>query len=180
MNEEWKKQIATAFLVKKRIWELDEGVLWPFHYPELAASEEQLRAVEEHLGFTLPLHYREFLGCANGWDCFYQKVDIFGSNDLLGSNRMGLALEILGWLKEENILSGSGYSQEELLPVGVSQDDNTMFCVTNNEHSSPGRVLWFSDKLVDSFSSFWEFFLAMSDYNRLEVGYLTGEKPGNP
>ena len=47
MTVEWKKQIAIAFLVKQRIWELDQGRLWELHYPELAATEEQLRAVQE-------------------------------------------------------------------------------------------------------------------------------------
>lgn len=180
MTVEWKKQIAIAFLVKQRICELDQGRLWPLHYPELAATEEQLHAVEAHLGFPLPVQYRQFLECANGWQCFYQKVDLFGTDNLLGGDRMRLAEDVLDWLEAENILAPAGYSQKELLPVGLSQDDNTLFCMTTPSHSFPGRVLWFSDKLVDTFPDFKEFFLAMCDYNRLEVGYLLDEQANEP
>src|SRR5205814_1245614 len=84
MTVEWKKRIAIAFLVKQRIGELDQGRLWDLHYPELAATEEQLSAVEAHLGFSLPGQYRQFLECASGWQCFFLNVDLFGVEDLLG------------------------------------------------------------------------------------------------
>ncbi len=54
----------------------------------------------------------------------------------------------------------------ELLPIAVSIDDNTLFCLTTEENDVKDRVLWFSGRLVDSFESFTEFFLAICDYNR--------------
>jgi hypothetical protein len=180
MTVEWKKQIAIAFVVKQRIWELDLGRLWELHHPELAATEEQLRAVEAHLRFSLPVQYRQFLGCANGWQCFFLNVDLFGVEDLLGSDRMGMALEVLEWLEADHVLVSLGHSQKELLPIGLSREDNNLFCMTTPSHSFPGRVLWFSGKLIDTFPDFREFFLAMCDHNRLEVERLLGEQASGP
>jgi SMI1 / KNR4 family (SUKH-1) len=180
MTVEWKKQIAIAFLVKQRIWELDQGRLWELHYPEVAATEEQLRAVEAHLGFSLPAQYRQFLECANGWQCFFLNVDLLGAEDLLGSDRMDMALEVLKWLEADHVLASSGHSQKELLPIGLSREDNTLFCISTPLCLVPNQVLWFSGKLVDTFPDFREFFLAMCDYNRLEVERLLGERANEP
>jgi hypothetical protein len=178
MSDQWKKDIAIAFLVKQRIWELDQGRLWPFHYPELAATEAELIAVEEQLGYPLASEYRLFLSCANGWQCFYQRVDLFGTAELLGGLRMSAAMELLGWL-EEDVLPFCGYSQADLLPIAISRDDLTLFCLTKPSHPRPGQVLWFSGKLIETFPDFREFFLAMCDYNRKEVGYLLEEQGGS-
>lgn len=175
MTVEWKKQIAIAFMVKQKIHELDGG-LWPFHYPELAASEEQVLAVESQLGHPLPAEYRQFLRCANGWQGFYLNVDLFGVEDLLGSPRMGMATELLEWLVADTPVSASPF-HPELLPIGLSQEDNTLFCLATPLHPHPGQVLWYSGKLIDTFPDFREFFLAMCDYSRLEVQRLLGEAP---
>ena len=180
MIEEWKKQIGIAFLVKQKIWELDQGRLWPLHYPELGATEDKLRQVEAHVGFSLPSQYRRFLECADGWRCFYQKVDLFSTDELLGGELMNVAGEVLEWLDAEGILCASGYSQGDVLPIGLSQEDNTLFCLAKAPQLSAGRALWFSDKLVDTFPDFREFFLAMCDYNRLEIRYLLDERANKP
>lgn len=169
-TEEWKKQIAIAFLVKQKIHELDGG-LWPFHYPELAASDEQILMIETQLGYQLPAEYRRFLRCSNGWQGFYLNVDLFGIDDLLGSPRMDRATEILDWLVADTSVSATS-SKSELLPIGLSQEDNTLFCLATPLHSHPGQVIWYSGKLIDSFPDFCEFFLAMCDYSRLEVQRL--------
>jgi hypothetical protein len=179
MSVEWKKQIATAFLVKQKIHELDEEGQWPFHYPELAASEEQIHAVENKLGYSLPIEYRQFLKCANGWQGFYLNVDLFGTEDLLGSSRMTRAIELLEWLEADNVIPSSSF-HPELLPIGLSQEDNTLFCLATPLHQLSGQVLWFSGKLIETFPNFREFFLAMCDYSRLEVERLQGKVPNLP
>jgi hypothetical protein len=179
MSDQWKKEIAIAFMVKQRIWELDQGRLWPFHYPELAATEAELVAVEERLGYPLAGEYRSFLSCANGWQGFYQRVDLFGTSELLGGLRMAAAAELLEWL-EEDVLPFCGFAQTDLLPIAVSRDDMTLFCLSKPSHPHSGQVFWFSGKLIETFVDFREFFLAMCDYNRKEVGYLLGEQGTSP
>jgi hypothetical protein len=180
MTTEWKKQIAIGFMIKERIRDLDQGRLWALHYPELAASEEQLGRVEAHLGFSLPVQYRQFLECANGWQCFFLNVDLFGVDDLLGSDRMAFAMEAVEWLEADNVLASSQVCRQELLPIGMSREDNNLFCISISPSSRSGEVLWFSGKLIDRFSDFREFFLAMCDYNRLEVDRLVREQSNTP
>jgi len=176
MTVEWKKRIAIAAMVRQRINELDHSRLWPFHLPELAAKDDTLREVETKLGYALNRGYRDFLGCANGWQCFYQRVDLFGTGDLLGSTRMTNALSLLDWI-EPDVLHSAGVSQDSLLPIAASFDDFTLFCISKPGSPSEGEVLWFSGKLVERFANFEIFFLAMIDYNRIEVNTLTnGDK----
>lgn len=171
MTVEWKKRIAIAYLIKRKINEIDGGRLWSLHHPELAASEEQLLAVEYHLGYPLAADYRRFLECANGWQEFYLNVDLFGVDDFQGSPRMSMATELLEWLVADSPVSASPF-HAELLPIGLSQEDNTIFCIATPLHPQPGQVLWYSGKLIDTFPNFQDFFLTMCDYSRLEVKRL--------
>ncbi len=172
MSDEWKKRIAIAYMVKQKISEVDVDGLWSLQYPELAASEDQILEAEAAMHYRLPLDLREFLKCADGWNQFYQTVDLFGTNDFKGSGRMGLALELVQWLIEDGSWEGTA---NELLPIAVSNEDNTLFCLTTEANDAKDRVLWFSGRLVDSFESFTEFFLAICDYNRDEVKRLINE-----
>lgn len=174
MSDEWKKRIAIAYMVNQKISELDVDGLWSLHYPELAASQDQIVAAEAAMRYRLPIDFREFLKCADGWNQFYQRVDLFGTNDFQGSDRMGRALKLVQWLIEDGSWEGADY---ELLPIAVSIDDNTLFCLTTAANEAKDRVLWFSGRLVESYESFTEFFLAMCDYNRLEVQRLMNEHP---
>ena len=172
MSDEWKNRIAIAYMVKQKINEVDADNLWSFQYPELAASEVELTEAESAINHRLSPEFRQFLACANGWNQFFQRVDLFGTHDLRGSSRMQRALEIVQWLIEDGSWEGTS---DELLPIAVSNDDNTLFCLTTAANSQKGRVLWFSGKLIESFANFTEFFLAMCDYNRLEVQNLINE-----
>jgi hypothetical protein len=172
MLDEWKKQIGIAFYIKEKFAVLDQGRLWgPLYYPELPASEEELRLVEASLGSPLPTQYRQFLMCANGWKRFYQDVDIFGTDELRRGDRMIAAIEALDWLDANDVITKAGYSRKELLPIGISQDkeNNTLFCITTSNAPYAGVVLWFSEKFIQAFLDFRDFFLAMCEYNSMEV-----------
>jgi hypothetical protein len=172
MSDDWKKRIAIAFMVKQKIDELDVAGLWSLEYPELAASEAQIANAETAMNCKFPPDLRQFLSVANGWNQFYQRVDLFGTSDFEGSSRMARAQELVQWLIEDTSWGGTA---NELLPIAVSIDDNTLFCITTVANSQAGRVLWFSGRLIEDFANFTEFFLAMCDYNRLEVENLTEE-----
>ncbi len=100
-NSSWKDKIAVMFLVQNEIQRLDKSGIWKYYYPELAATEEQLAAVEAHLGHKLDKDYRDFLLCANGWKGFIQTINLFGTGDLMGSSLMDYAMTMLGILDDE-------------------------------------------------------------------------------
>lgn len=168
---DWKQAIVELVLVKQELAESDTKRLWPHKLPAVAASETRLAEVEAHLGEALDPTFRAFLLCADGWLAFYQTVDLFGSDDLLGSNRFHYATKMLGYVAE-TVLTQGGLRREELLPIAVSAADLDLFVMTSGSASRPGTVIWLAGSEVDRFAGFEEFFLAMVDYNRLEVQHL--------
>ena len=162
-------------LVKQKVMELDVRGLWPHHLPNVAATEDRLRAVEQHVGHPLDPSYRAFLGYADGWEGFYQTVDLFGTADLLGSLRISHALSLLEAM-DESVIQQSGFSRKELSPIAVTLVDRDLFVMSRPFSSSPGVVLWFAGELIDRFPNFDEYFLAMADHNRLEAQNLERDR----
>ncbi len=168
---DWKQRIVELVLVKQQLAELDTKGLWQYRLPAVAASEARLEAVEAHLGEALDPAFREFLLHADGWPAFYQTVDLFGSDDLLGSDRFRHAVEMLSYV-EAGVLAAGGLRREELLPIAISPVDLDLFVMMRRSASRPGTVVWLAGSEIDRFPGFEEYFLAMVDYNRLEVEHL--------
>jgi hypothetical protein len=118
------------------------------------------------------VEYRTFLLHANGWPAFYQTVDLLGADDLTGGKRFEHAAEMLGYV-EEGVLADAGLRRNDLLPIAASPVDLDLFVITRPSSARPGVVIWLAGTEVDLFPSFSEYFLAMIDYNRLEVQELT-------
>ena len=55
-------------------------------YPEVRATLRQVKDAERQLGFEFPEDYKDFLLHANGWNCFYQYVDVLPLHDLLNAS----------------------------------------------------------------------------------------------
>ena len=172
----WKDNIAVAFLVQEEIQRLDKLGIWQYYYPDLAATKEQLAAVEAHLGHGLDKDYRDFLLCANGWKGFTQTVNLFGTGDLMGSSLMDYALEMLDVMDDAYPFSESaGFSKAELLPIAATFEDRELHVMTRATSRQPGVVIWFSGQEIERYPDFKEYFLAMTDYNRLEIERLKNE-----
>jgi hypothetical protein len=171
MAVDWKKRIVELLYIKQTIADLDSRGLWQYRLPGLAAREEKLEAVERHLGEPLDPRYREFLRYAGGWPAFYQTVDLFGPDDLLGGDRFRHATEMLGYV-EDRVLRSAGVSKASLLPIAASPVDLDLFVMPRMLAPQPGTVIWLAGDVVDRFPSFDEYFLAMMDYNRAEVEAL--------
>lgn len=167
MTTDWKKRVAIAFMVRQRLAELDEQKLWPFFLPEVAANEESVQRSERHLRIQLPSEYRNFLLVADGWHCFYQAVDLFGLSDLACGERHARAVQLLQSLHP--LADVCGVRPESLLPIAVSRNDIDLFLLSTSKSERPGEVFWFAGQLVETFSDFSEFFLAMVDYNREDI-----------
>jgi hypothetical protein len=167
---DWKQRIGVMALVKQKLAEVDTEGLWEHHLPRVAASEERLREVEEHLGEPLDPSLRGFLRHADGWPSFFQTVDLFGSDDFLGSDLFRHAQEMLGFLELEQPAAAGPL--EGLLPIAASRVDLDLFVMTGRSVSRPGTVIWLAGSEIDRYPSFDEYFLAMIDYNRAEVANL--------
>lgn len=154
-----------AHLVKQKMAEVDVNCIWENTLPEVAASEEELQMLEERLGFTLSPQYRSFLLHANGWIAFKDHIDIFGINDFLGGRRAIKATELTDSLDPLKDLCG--FDKRDLMPIAVSSDDIDIMLMTRPHTREPGVIFWFAGGLVDKFSGFDEWFLAMVDYNRI-------------
>jgi hypothetical protein len=133
---------------------------------------EQLTAVEAQLGHSIDKGYRDFLMCANGWKCFSQTVNLFGTGDLMGSSLMDYALEILCILDDENVIASSGFTKAELLPIAATFEDRDLFVMTRATSHQPGVVIWSSGQEIERYLNFEKYFLTMADYNRLEIDRL--------
>jgi hypothetical protein len=148
--------------------ELDKRKIWPYHLPELAATNEQITKAEQHLGHLLDPRYKAFLKCANGWPAFYQSVDLFGVEDLNGGIKHECGEFQLGHLND-TVLDKSRIKRQELLPIGATSYDRDLFVITRPNAQMPGVVIWFAGEEIDRFFDFDEFFLAMVEYNRREL-----------
>ncbi len=171
---DWKQRIVELVLVKQKLAELDTKGLWQYRLPSVAATEGRPKRLEAHLGEALDPAYRAFLLHADGWPAFYQTVDLFGSDELMGNDRFHHGTEMFSYV-DESVLTLGGLRREDLLPIAASPVDLDLFVMTRRSASQPGLVVWLAGSEIDRFSSFDEYFIAMVDYNRLEVQHLRSE-----
>lgn len=162
--------MVIAHLVKQKIAEVDVDGLWENTLPEVAATENQLQALEERMGYGLDPQHRAFLKHANGWRAFEQHVDVFGIDDFVGGPRAERAAALIESLEPLKELCGFG--KADLLPIAVSSDDIDVTVMTRPHTTTPGKVLWLAGGVIDTFTGFDEWFLAMVDYNRQEYQRL--------
>ena len=173
---DWKRELVIAHLVKNKISEVDVDGLWENTLPEVAASGEQLAALEQVLGYHLDPQHRQFLLQANGWRAFMQHVDVFGVDDFTRGPRAARAIELIDSL--EPLDSLCGYGKHDLIPVAVSSDDIDVFAMTRPHTATLGKVFWFAGGLIETFPCFEEWFLSMVDYNRQEYERLVAKQVG--
>lgn len=174
MND-WKSEIVRGVLVQQRIEELDQGRLWRRYLPEVAATEDELIAVERELGHRLDPLYRDFLGYASGWRSFFQHVDLFGTRQLLGAPPMDAAVVQIGAIREAEFVAGVEMPKADVLPIAASAVQADMFLLGRPWSRWPGSVTWYTGLFIERFPNFDEFYLAMLDYNRQEIADLETE-----
>jgi SMI1 / KNR4 family (SUKH-1) len=168
MIEDYKIAIGHAWLVRQEMMALDKRKMWPYHLPQVAATDEQIFKAEQHLGIAIDSRYKAFLKCANGWPAFYQAVDLFGTDDLIGGTRHENAEFVLSYL-EDGVLNKSDVRREDLLPIAATKLDRDLFTIIRPTSKLSGSVIWFAGEEIDRFPNFDDFFLAMVEYNRIAV-----------
>lgn len=173
----WRDRIAVMCIVREEIQRSDTAGLWQYHYPEAPATEAQVEAAEARLGYKLDPSYRDFLRCANGWKCVMQSVSLFGTADLMGSELMRYAMNLLDVMDDTfPLVESSGFTKAELLPIAATPEDQDLHVITKPGMDQAGMVIWFVGQEIERYPNFEEYFLAMVDYNRLEI---TGSEARN-
>jgi hypothetical protein len=152
-------------LVKQGLREADKLGVWDFRLPQVAATEDLLVEAEHGIGYPVDPEYRAFLRTANGWPAFYQSVDLFGTEELLGRGSGARGKELLTAL-DESPIALTGRTRGDLAPVAAARQDIDLFVVSKRDRPSP--VWWLAHDLIEVFPTFGQFFLAMVAYNERE------------
>jgi hypothetical protein len=146
----------------QKLWAADTRQLYRRAMPRVAASENDVRAVESLRG-PLDPRYREFLGTANGWPAFWQNIDLLGTPELIAGAFAEQADLVLDALEYEDALRDRGVSRDGLMLVaaGLNRLDH-FFLVTKGPLQ--GYVLWFAGQEIERFESFDQYFVSMIKY----------------
>jgi hypothetical protein len=153
--------------LKQALYEADYEKMWPLTLPETGASESQISNLENVLEYKLDESYRFFLRSANGWNCFFHDIDLFGTVALSGDNPFPRALQLLKSLDSDILLKG-GLKKSELLPIAVSKHDIDLV-VSVKTPKNNGMVIWFAGGEIERFSNFEQFFLALMELTSEEI-----------
>jgi SMI1 / KNR4 family (SUKH-1) len=163
---DWDKEISKLVYIKQQIAALDQAGLYPHHLPAAAATQIQVDECQKALGLTFDSEYVDFLLRANGWDGFLQSTDLFGTNDLLGSDRYWEAYSVLQ-VHDESYFAGVGATKRDIIPIGRSSTSYSVYGTISRSITGRSRFYWFYSAEIEPFASFSEFFGAMVDYNLL-------------
>ena len=170
----WKERIVLMLMVRDEMYKTDRDGLWEYHFPEVAASGDEIKTVQEKLKVSLSEEYVNFLLHANGWKCFYQLVDLFGTEEL-GGDAMMYAKRLLD--VETDNSEELRNLKDQLIPVAVSRADRDLFVMVLAKGSEYGKILWLAGGEIDRFDSFGDFFEAMIAYNREDLEDLKSSAP---
>ena len=161
---EWNELIQQNAHILEQMERLDIERIWEYYPPNKPIPKSKIIELENKLGLTLSSEYKEFLLCANGWQCFYQMVDLFGTEDFV-SEKMS---EAKSRLEIERVYDNS-YCYKNLLPIAVSRDDRDLFVIILDSCQKFGQIIWYAGGVIEIFESFKTFFITMMGYNEQEL-----------
>ncbi len=155
-------------IVKHALSEADHQNLWPYYLPEVASTKENIVNAEVALGCKIDELFANFLLFANGWKGFYQYVDLFGTQDLMGGPLMEYALSLLNTI-EDSYFVQKGIVRQDLMPIAATLIDKDLFLLGKINSPLSGQIIWHAGEEIEIFENFNEFFMAMVDYNIEEL-----------
>lgn len=168
---DWRPEIVHLVQIKQAIDDADTAGLWEYHLPKVRVGDKELDEVERHLGIHLDPDYRTFLSYANGWPFFFQSVDLFGTDDLLGSPTFEYANEMLGAV-EPIVYEQAGLERGAVLPIAATTVDLDLFVMPVVDGQQVPPVVWIAGGEIDRFPTFDDYVLAMIEYNVRELTTL--------
>ena len=117
--------IVGMTLINNAVSKADMRNLWEYYLPKLRLGQgtEAVDEIQKKLKVKFSKDYRDFLIETDGWDCFFQDVDLFGTGDLEpDSDKMKRAMAML----EIKMASDSELRKMKgkILPIAASRDDD--------------------------------------------------------
>ncbi|WP_170206027.1 SMI1/KNR4 family protein [Klugiella xanthotipulae] len=145
-----------------------EGI-FPYHLPEVAASEEAIATAERALHITFDHEYRNFLTFAGGWKGFHQSVSLLTTTELVSGPLRDSACEAFEAMPE--LLEDLGWSPENLLPIAATLEDVDIFLMKiGGGGVSESQVYWVAEgELIDTFETFSHFFVSIIDHTKRRI-----------
>ena len=161
--EDWRPPIVEMLVAKQALAAVDPAGIFPFRYPEVAATEESVVTAERALGIELDAEHRGFLRYADGWDCFYQSVTLLSTAELIRGPLHDAAVEAFDAAPEP--LEDLRREASTLLPIAASTVQADVFAMPIDNAVVGRAVFWFAEgELIDTFESFGAYFVSMIDY----------------
>ncbi len=127
----WEELIGQLVAQKRRLVEFEEYET--DSRPNPGASEEQLRAVEDRLGYSLDPQYRELLSVADGWHHFFITYSLLGTDDIGVGPRWETGVE----------LAEMWFDDRWADDVGAANDPTQYQLVVENDNDYSGNVYLF-------------------------------------
>ena len=163
MATDWPAQIGNLIRAKQIIAEHDRDLVFPWHLPEVGASESDVEQMERTLGVSLPDEFKRFLTFANGWRCVLVRANLHGVRDLTPHQ----ITQIIAREDVRGYLADSGLTPRSVLPIGSSETERTVYLMLLAQWDGlpVGAVLWIDCEEIERFASFEDFFTAMTAHN---------------
>lgn len=171
--QDWRAPIAEMYIEKQKLAAVDSAGIFPMFQPALAASETAIEALEKALNIQLNDEHRSFLTYADGWNCFYQNVTLFSTDELASGSLRDAAYQAFEHTPE--VLEDLGLSTENLLPIAASLEQADVFVMLVENGVVKPEVLWIAEgEVIDKYQTFGEYFMSMIEYTKRRTAKIQG------
>ena len=144
------------------------------------AAPEQITDAEAVLAITLDQEHREFLLHSDGWVGFSADIDLFSTQDFLGSKKFATAKERVT-LMDRGVLGIYASSRNDLFPIGMSSSSSDLLLMVNDKTGKiQAKVIWFANELIEEFNSFEQMFITFKAYHHKAIEYWRGRNNPTP
>lgn len=171
---DWAELIGSSITLRQQLGEL-QPELSPFTAPHMAATDEQLLAVENRLGATLDKQHTDLLRHVNGWPLFFTYADLLGTDEIASGKLWSRAQELLDLFFSEAPIPQGIPARDELVPVAVSELVTDVFVLwrTGPETHGGRPILWLAGEEVDRWANTREWLLSVNQYLRDDIAELS-------
>lgn len=163
------KLINELMTLKDNMKKIDINNVFEYYSPNPPADNKKIEMFKKHNIFD-DSEILSFYQKCNGWKCFYQMVDLFGTEDYF-TDKITYADVIL----KEVLKYQDEFTDQQVVPIAISQDDMDIFVLVK-EGKCKGNIIWFAGGEIERFSSFKDFFAKMTEYCKSDFSDLKSKK----
>ena len=173
----WPVELLALDVLHKEEERVSAGIVKALPFGSHADVSE-IERVQTTTHITLdPLH-ASFLLHANGWQSFSGNIDLFSTDDFLGSARFKQAQEWIQ-LMDRRVLGSYAKHRSKLFPIGKSSASTDLLLMLNEGGQLQPKVLWFTNALIEEFADFDEMFVSFKNYANDGINYWLKRNQGS-